>query len=144
MSLSNPAISCWHEFLFLFAQRNISPTDFCCHVGYNLDLTLFYHHCDVTCICVVRGGKRACLLHPSPPLPAPLHNLPYGVFTLTAALSPWLRRPARQLQSEIRTWFIFPSKHFSAERQPMNQSEGNGDGQIERHRGHCLPADHWV
>lgn len=93
---------------------------------------------------MVRGGKRACLLHPSPPLPAPLHNLPYGVFTLTAALSPWLCRPARQLQPEIRTWFIFPSKHFSAKRQATNQSKGNGNGQTERHRGHCSPADRWV
>lgn len=38
----------------------------------------------------------------------------------------------------------FPSKHFSAERQPPNQSKGNENGQIERHRGHCLPADRWV
>lgn len=104
---------------------------------------LFYHHCDVTWTCLVRGGKRACLFRPSPPLPAPFHNLPYGVFTLTAALSPLLRRPARQLQTEIRTWFIFSSKHFSAERQPMNQSKGNRSGQTERHRGHCFPADRW-
>lgn len=107
-------------------------------------LQSFYHHFDVTCICVVRSGKRASLLHPSPPLPAPLHNLPYGVFTLTAALFLWLRWPARQLQTEIRTWFIFPSKHFSTERQLMKRSKGKRNGQIERHRGHCLPADCWI
>lgn len=102
-----------HSHFLSFCSKKHRPRFLLWREAIIWTLQSFYHHCDVTCMCVVGGGTRAGLLYPSPhPLPAPLHNLPNGVFTLTAALSPWLRRPARQLQTEIRTCFIPPPKHF--------------------------------
>lgn len=43
--------------------------------------------------------------HPHLP-PAPLHNLPGGIFTLTAALALWGSVTTGQVQAEIRTGFI--------------------------------------
>lgn len=88
------------------------------------------------------AANAPVLLHPSPPLPAPSHNLPCGAFTLTAALSPAVA-PAREAAADGDKGPVYfpPSKHFSAQRQPTNQDRGDESGQIERHRGHCLPAD---
>ncbi len=66
-------------------------------------------------MCVFVYSIHASPLHPSPPPPALLHDLPVGVFTLTAALALWGSVTTGQLQAEIRTRFIFLLNTFPFE-----------------------------
>lgn len=69
-----------------------------------------HHHCDMPamCICALQATYWPVLYtHPHP-----LHNLPRRVFTLTAVLALWGSVTTGQLQTQIRTGFIFPLNTF--------------------------------
>lgn len=104
-----------------------------------------HHNCATPVVFVCECYSiHACSLHPSPPPPAPLHHLPGGVFTLTAALALWGSVTTGQLQAEIRTRVYFPPKHFSVKRRPKNHRRDREDCQLEPYGAHCYPADERV
>lgn len=78
----------------------------------------------LVCLCVcVCYAIQACPAHPSSPPPAPLHNLPGSVFTLTAALTLQGSVTMGQLHTEIRTGFISPLNTFLLEVNQRTKAE---------------------
>lgn len=130
--------------IFFFAAGNISPADFGWHTGCNLDLIVLLS--PLPCYLYMCGWRRQTRLSFTP-FPTPSSSFPQPPlwsFHIDSSTFPVVTLAREAAADRDKSPVYFPSKHFSAEREPMNQRKGNENGQIERHRGHCLPADRWV
>lgn len=83
-------------------------------------------------------NTQACPL--TLPPPAPLYDLPDGVFTLTAERALWGSVTIGQLQAEIRIGFISQWRLFCEK--ATKGLLGGGKGQADE--AHCCPADEQI
>lgn len=113
------------------AAEEISTTHACC---------LWFTVCTIApSVCTGCVLQYAGLSFNSPP-PAPLYDLPDGVFTLTAERALWGSVTIGQLQAEIRIGFISQWRLFCEK--ATKGLLGGGKGQADE--AHCCPADEQI